>query len=101
MYAPPAVELPKTSAIVGMPALDNLSQSFERCTAGNEDFRLSRQVSAARFDQRDVGQSVLFANIERSQCLLDRVRVDRAAGSYARQSVEERRRLVFTTVWRR
>ena len=34
MYAPPAVELPKTSEIVGMPAADNRVRSRKICPPG-------------------------------------------------------------------
>ena len=47
MYAPPAVELPNTRQIDGMPLLRAPRQIAKAAAAGHEDLRLIRQVGAA------------------------------------------------------
>ena len=79
MYAPPAVELPKTSAIVGMPAADSRVRSRKICPPGMKiSFCVGRSappdstrpITGSRFCERDlVG----------AQGLLQRPRVGRAA----------------------
>ena len=69
MYAPPAVELPNTSAMVGMPGGRQPGQVAEHLTAGDEDLLLGRQVGAAGFHQRDHRQPVLERDLVGAQNL--------------------------------
>ena len=66
-YAPPAVELPKTSAIVGMPAGRRPREVAEQRAAGDEDLLLGRQVGAAGLDQGDRRQPVLRGDLRGPQ----------------------------------
>ena len=58
-YAPPAVELPKTSAIVGIPAADSRVRSRKICPPGMKISFWRGQVGAAGLDEVDQRQPVL------------------------------------------
>ena len=78
-YAPPAVELPKTSAIVGCLPRGGAGQVAEEATAGDEDLLLRRQVGAAGLDERDRREVVLLGDLRGPEDLLHRPGVGGAA----------------------
>ena len=58
MYAPPAVELPNTSQMVGMRMLRAARHLAKAAAARDEDLALDRQIGAGLFDQADRRQAV-------------------------------------------
>ena len=73
------MELPKTTAIVGMPAADSRVRSRKMRAAGDEDLLLGGQVGAAGLDEADHGQPVGEGDLVGAQRLLQRPRVAGAA----------------------
>ena len=78
-YAPPAVELPKTSATVGIASAGQLGELVEDPAGRDEQVGLRRQVRAARLDQVHHRQPVDPGDLQGTQGLAQRVRVHRAA----------------------
>ena len=78
-YAPPAVELPKTSATVGIASRGQLGELVEDPAGRDEQVGLRRQVGAARLHQVHHRQPVDPGDLQGPQGLAQRVRVHRAA----------------------
>ena len=81
------MELPNTSAMVGMPAADSCGEVTEHTPARDEDLLLRRQVGAAGLDQRDHREPVLHRDVVGAESLTQRPRIadvpPRTVGSLA------------------
>src|SRR5260370_15340926 len=75
-YAPPAVELPNTREMVGMPEADSRVSS-QGTPAADEDVCLAGQVGAAGLDQGDDRKPVAFGDVQRPPLFGDRRRAHR------------------------
>ena len=79
-YAPPAVELPNTSAIVGMPAAESCGEIAEELARRDEELGLGGQVGAARLDEVDrAAAGCRVRSPARAAFFFQRVRVHRPA----------------------
>ena len=78
-YAPPAVELPNTREIVGIPAALRAVRSWKMLAGGDEQVGLGGQVGAPGLDQIEHGEAVDPGDLEGPKVLAKRVRVHRSA----------------------